>query len=296
MNLEHLKIFITAADLGSFSAAARHLSKGTTTVAVTVGKLEDDLGCALFDRSGGKANLTEEGKKLYDMAQQVCWQATRLENSIARMTTQQETQVKIGLDGIVPISFIQPFLDNIEAESLTYILLIRAPAKRLLHQLETGDIDAAIIVADAFNTSGTEFYHIANLDLTTVCSPDSALTDEDLVSLETLTLYRQVMTEDQVTNVSLCSQHTVSSDVWVVERCDEQIRLVEQDIGWAILPKESAKAYLDAGSIVEFLNEVECVPTSIPLELRVLPSFKRGPVMQSLIDSLRDKAKGQFND
>lgn len=295
MNIEHLKIFITAADLGSFSAAARHLSKGTTTVAVTVGKLEDYLGCTLFERSGGKANLTEEGKKLYDMAQQVCWQATRLENSISRMTTQQESQITIGLDGIVPISFIQPFIDNIETESLLEISLIRASAKRLLHQLETGDIDAAIIVADAFNTSGTEFYHIANLDLTTVCSPDSYLTDEDVVSLEALTLYRQIMTEDQVTNVSLSSQHTVSSDVWVVERCDEQIRLVEQDLGWAILPKQSAKVFLEAGSIVEFHNAVECVPTSIPLELRVQPSFKRGPVMQSLLDGLCKQAEGQIH-
>ena len=50
-SLEALFMFVEAAALGSFSAAARKLGKQQSTVSEAIANLEIDLGLTLFDRS-----------------------------------------------------------------------------------------------------------------------------------------------------------------------------------------------------------------------------------------------------
>ena len=49
---------------GSFAAAAEELFRVPSAITYTVQKLEQDLGVAIFDRSGHRAELTEAGKEL----------------------------------------------------------------------------------------------------------------------------------------------------------------------------------------------------------------------------------------
>ncbi len=49
---ESLEAFVQTVASGSFSAAARALAKSQSTISSAVANLEDDLGFALFDRSG----------------------------------------------------------------------------------------------------------------------------------------------------------------------------------------------------------------------------------------------------
>lgn len=287
VNIEHIRVFISAAELGSFSAAARQLGKGITTVAVTIGKLEDHFGTELFDRSSSRAILTAQGKRMYDMACQLNWQVCRLEDSVTRMDKGIEKSLSIGLDGLIPLDIVNLFLSKVIIEFPTLELsILRDTASELLKLLEQGEISAAIIAADAFTRSGSEFFHIANMKYTTVCSPDSALLEKNVITLEDVTAVRQIMTRDQMSNVAIASQQSISRDIWKVERTDEQIRLVEQDLGWAMLPEIGARPYIESGSLSVFKNNVECVPSVIPIELRVLPNFKRGPVLTTLITTL----------
>lgn len=61
----HLDAFITAADEGSFSAAARHLGLTPAAVSKSVAQLEARLGVKLFQRSTRSLALTTDGERLY---------------------------------------------------------------------------------------------------------------------------------------------------------------------------------------------------------------------------------------
>jgi DNA-binding transcriptional LysR family regulator len=61
----HLDAFITAADAGSFSAAARRLGLTPAAVSKSVGQLEVRLGVRLFQRSTRSLALTADGERLY---------------------------------------------------------------------------------------------------------------------------------------------------------------------------------------------------------------------------------------
>ncbi|MDH1704126.1 LysR family transcriptional regulator [Comamonas terrigena] len=61
----HLDAFITSADEGSFSAAARLLGLTPAAISKSVGQLEARLGVRLFQRSTRHLALTTDGERLY---------------------------------------------------------------------------------------------------------------------------------------------------------------------------------------------------------------------------------------
>ena len=60
-----LFVFDAAARNGSFTAAAAELNVTQPAVSRMLGQFEDYLGVRLFDRTAGRAALTEEGELLY---------------------------------------------------------------------------------------------------------------------------------------------------------------------------------------------------------------------------------------
>src|ERR1700733_8113438 len=61
VSLDQLRTFIAAVDEGSFSAASRKLLRSQSVISEAVGNLEDQIGVALFDRSGRYPKLTPAG-------------------------------------------------------------------------------------------------------------------------------------------------------------------------------------------------------------------------------------------
>jgi len=69
--LPNLDTFSKAAELSSFSAAARALGLSQAAVSQRVQALEKALGTPVFKRQGGRVLLTEAGQKLYEYAQRI---------------------------------------------------------------------------------------------------------------------------------------------------------------------------------------------------------------------------------
>jgi DNA-binding transcriptional LysR family regulator len=69
--LPHLETFARAAELSSFTAAARACGLTQAAVSQRVAALEQELGVALFSRQGGRVLLTDAGRQLYVYAQRI---------------------------------------------------------------------------------------------------------------------------------------------------------------------------------------------------------------------------------
>jgi DNA-binding transcriptional LysR family regulator len=69
--LPHLETFAKAAELSSFTAAARALGLTQAAVSQRVQALEQALGVPLFRRQGGRVLLTEAGRRLYPYTQRI---------------------------------------------------------------------------------------------------------------------------------------------------------------------------------------------------------------------------------
>jgi DNA-binding transcriptional LysR family regulator len=67
MELERIRIFLAAAEAGSFSEAARRLYISHSTTSRAVSALEDEIGVTLIDREDNRiTGLTAAGRLLYE--------------------------------------------------------------------------------------------------------------------------------------------------------------------------------------------------------------------------------------
>lgn len=80
MDLKQLQYFVVSVDCGSFKRAAELLYTTQPHVSKTVKALEDELGCALFDRNVKGVQATEIGKNIYHYARQVLIDSNRIIN------------------------------------------------------------------------------------------------------------------------------------------------------------------------------------------------------------------------
>lgn len=94
---ESLEAFAQTANLGSFSAAARHLGKSQSTVSEAVARLEIDLGLTLFDRTGKSPVLTDAGQLLLGRAEEVMSASDRLQQAASALAAGLEPRLTLVL-------------------------------------------------------------------------------------------------------------------------------------------------------------------------------------------------------
>jgi DNA-binding transcriptional LysR family regulator len=112
LTLDQLRVLVTIADEGSFSAAGRRLARVQSAISQTVATLEDVQGVTLFDRSGHRPKLTEAGRNLVAQARIVLSGAARFEGMAAGMREGIEPELAVAIDPLVPTA---PFIESLRA-------------------------------------------------------------------------------------------------------------------------------------------------------------------------------------
>lgn len=92
MEIKQLKYFVVAADVGSFSEAAKVLYTTQSSVSKVVAALERELGYQLFKREGKGIALTSEGRRFHIRASKLVADFTSLQSESVK---QSKNMVKI---------------------------------------------------------------------------------------------------------------------------------------------------------------------------------------------------------
>ena len=95
LDLKQLQYFIASADMHSFSEAARVLYTTQSNVSKAVAGLESRLSVKLFTRRSHGIDLTEDGKRLYEQAAALLYEADQIEQS---MSHPRETWLHISMN------------------------------------------------------------------------------------------------------------------------------------------------------------------------------------------------------
>src|SRR5258706_9161508 len=103
-SLYQLRVFITAAETGSFSAASRKLRRAQSLVSQTVANLEGQLKVKLFDRSAKYPVLTGEGEALLVEAKAVIGRMDGFKARARTMAEGLEPELSAVVDGMFPIA------------------------------------------------------------------------------------------------------------------------------------------------------------------------------------------------
>ncbi len=90
MTLQQLIYFRTAAEFGSFNAAARHLHCTQPAVSEQVRRLEQELGVSLFARAGRGLTLTNAGRRFLGHAERVTAAAEDAATAVGRRAGREQ--------------------------------------------------------------------------------------------------------------------------------------------------------------------------------------------------------------
>ncbi len=116
LSLDALQVLDAIDRRRSFAGAAEELHRVPSAITYTVNKLEEDLGIALFDRSGHRAVLTSAGAELVREGRHLLQAASSLENRVKRAATGWETELRIAVGDLVNVSAVLGLLDGFCAQ------------------------------------------------------------------------------------------------------------------------------------------------------------------------------------
>lgn len=112
-----MRAFLATAELGSLSAAARHLGTTQPTIGRQVSALESELGILLFERVGKSLHLTQPGAELLEHAKAMGEAANRISLVATGLSQSIEGRVRITASDVMSSYSLPPLLRQLRDQA-----------------------------------------------------------------------------------------------------------------------------------------------------------------------------------
>ncbi|WP_218938214.1 LysR family transcriptional regulator [Parashewanella tropica] len=286
-NIEHLKMLVFAADLGSFSACARKLGKVQSAVSQGINNLEIDLDIQLFDRSTRKPTLTTEGERIYECAKAILQQSFELEKVAESIHEKEEKIIKIAVDKAVQTPLFNKALQNFSQQyPYTQIELLTIASTDIVNSFYNDNIDVGIMFSDLAFKHEVEICYVGNIKFYPVCHPSSPLADLSIVNDNSLLPYRQIVLRGEQ-GKELQQFISFSKKLWWSNAFDSMLSMVEQNIGWAYLPSYMVEEKLKEKKLCKIKVSFDHKPWNLPVDIVTKRGNAKGPALSWLFNELK---------
>ena len=270
--LDQLRMLVSVAEQGSFSAAGRKLGRVQSAVSQGVANLEAALGVVLFQRNGRKPTLTAEGKALLVDARRVLARAGALRVHAAAIADGVEAELSIVVDAIVParllVELCREFQERFPAVALRVQTAVLDSVARLVREggCHVG-VSGPIGVDDPSLVRRRLAVAAPSHPLARVSSPISAEVAEDLVQI--------VISRPK--DLEASTDHAVlAARTWRVADTSTKLALIRAGLGWGTLPSDLVDADVASGRLVR-LDLLDFGPDTLRAQLFTVHRADRPP-------------------
>lgn len=142
MTLEQIKYFISSADCGSFSEAARQMYVSHSSVCRGVSALERELGISLFVRGSRELHCTKAGEVFLRQSREIMSQIVQMKDSVARCRERQQLRV-VSIGAYMP-RFYELIGDYRAAHPEVELILEQVDHLEVVKKLRNGEADVGI--------------------------------------------------------------------------------------------------------------------------------------------------------
>ncbi|WNG33414.1 LysR family transcriptional regulator [Archangium violaceum] len=289
LTLDQLRVLVTIADTGSFSAAGRKLSRAQSAISQAVATLEDMQGVLLFDRSGHRPQLTEIGRVLVEQARLVLASATRFEAVAASTRAGLEPELALAIDPLVPTA---PLIESLRALSGTFPALpVSFSTEGLggsLRRLRNGSAALAICLLLPAVPDDIVAYPLLRIGLLPVAAPAHPLASLGRAATRAdLEPHVQLVLTDPVEpggeNYGL-----LSARLWRFVDLGRRLDFLLAGFGWCRMPEHLVAEPLAAGRLTLLHIDQDTTPRD---GLTIYAAHRRdrmlGPAGRWLLEDLR---------
>jgi DNA-binding transcriptional LysR family regulator len=196
VTLRQLRAFLVASRHLNFGKVARELDLTPQAVSIQIRELESQVGLPLFERRGhGKAlSLTATGQFFLIYAQKIFSTLLEARGAIGTARDVAAGHLTVGL--VRTTKYIVPLLLSRFQENHPHVSvhLVEGSGEQLLHKLEIGEIDLAI-VSRAPRQHTTQTQAFADYSLGFIAAPDHPMQKFALVPREALAQFSFIVRE-----------------------------------------------------------------------------------------------------
>lgn len=254
LSLESLEVLDAIARKGSFAAAAQSLFRVPSAVTYTVRKLEEELGVALFNRNGHRAELTAAGIELLNEGRNLLNAANELQLRVKRISSGVEPELTIAVSDIFNLSAIYPVLNNFYMQNFgTRLKLLREVYGGCWDALLNGRADIVLgAPGDASPGSGYNARAIGTVQFHYAVAPHHPLAKfPEPLQNQDIMRYRAVSAADSSRSLTPRTSGILSGqDVLTVPDMSTKLQAQTAGLGVGYLPKKLAEQYAAEGKLL----------------------------------------------
>lgn len=296
MNLHHLRYFLSVAQTGSFSQAARDVHVTQPTVSNGISELEKTLGVKLFNRGSRHVELTMEGRTLVSYAMQVQDLVSEVEDRLQRRDVLSGEGFQFGAIDAAVTYLLPDILKTYMRDYPQVALSVQvAPSRYLVEDLlmnrsefgvislpfEHPRIETVSLYHDAMPLVVGSSHRFAKRKTVTLAE----VVQEPLMLFHADSISRKIVDER-------FAEAGVSPGVVMEMRSPEAMRkLVEVGVGISFLPLLAVQESLDAGG----LKTIKVQGVSFSREIGI--AWRRGryfgPAIRYLLEMIFEQYGGR---
>lgn len=252
MSLDQLRTFIAAADEGSFSAAGRKLRRAQSVVSTTLAKLEQQVGLALFERTGRYPRLTEAGAALLTQARLAVDGMDAFKARARTLAEGQEPELAVAVDVMFPIATltaaVQAFQQAFPATPIRlYVEALGAVAQPLLDGL----CRVAIIGSLPEIPPGCASEYLLSVEAVAVAAPDHPLAQRrGRITHQQAGQHVQLVLTDRSTLTAGRNFGVMAAQTWRLADLGAKHAFLKAGLGWGHMPLHMVEEDLRTGKLV----------------------------------------------
>ena len=288
---DSVQVFLAALDHGSFSAAARALSRVPSAVSMTIAHLEAELAVQLFDRSGREPRPTAAARALEPQARLLAGQLQQLNAQALALTQGLEERLTLAIaPELLASRWTAPLAALAHEYPLLQVEVLTAPQVDALALLHSGRAQLALVFERPSIDGREGFQEVGTETLVAVMAPGhpvlqaagpGGLREAHLIDT------RQVVVASR--DRAITDPRVVfARQVWRTDAPEAALSLIKAGLGWGWLPRSFVRTALAEGALREL--PFDNLTNALELWVDVVWSKERplGLGARRFIDMMRD--------
>ncbi|WP_338754392.1 LysR family transcriptional regulator [Bacillus sp. FJAT-52991] len=288
MDFRKLQYFVVTAQEQSISKAAILLHISQPSLSHSIKKLEEELKFSLFERTAKGIELTEPGKRFYNRAREILQHVHNVEMEIEEIQQMGEGKLSIGL-----IESVRNWLPKMVADYTKQHPKLKVELKEMLSPdsiiQALNRLDIHFVISN--HKIKSDLIHVQELysePLVVAMHKNHPLANyqhlylEDLATEAFIVSTHGLQTRENL--IQMFQRHNLSLKIqFEIERFEMACRLIEYNVGIALLPINSIKSYRSDDIIYKSIQDEAIFRTIYLLTVknRYLP-----PVVEEFIQLL----------
>ena len=289
LSLDHLRVFIAAAETGSFSAAGRKLRRAQSLVSQTIANLEAQLEVRLFDRAKKYPQLTGTGQALLVEAKLVVERMDGFKARAKTMAEGLEPELSAVVDVMYPMAALTKAVGFFKetyprTPLLLYVEALGAVVQTVLDaRARIGVIGSLPVIPQSVHSEP-----LLEVPFVTVVAPHHPMAKiRGVVPRSALAEYVQLVLTDRSTLSEGRTFGVLSPLTWRLADLGAKLEFLRAGFGWGHMPLPVVEDPLARKELVRIRIEGETAHTRMPMHAVYRKDAPPGPAGRAFIEALK---------